>query len=90
MPQTSVRQKLDASRESKKNTPKGSSGSNAEKPFDLKEYFKGVRQEWSKITWPPRTQVIAETGVVLVVVTLFSLFVFVIDKVFQLVIQAIT
>jgi preprotein translocase subunit SecE len=62
----------------------------AEQPFNLVEYLKGVRQEWHKITWPPREQVIAETGVVLFVVTFFSLFVFFLDKVFQFIIQMIT
>lgn len=63
---------------------------NPETSFNLMDYFKGVRQEWSKVTWPSRPQVIAETGVVLVVVTIFSLFVFLVDKLFQLVVQWIT
>ncbi len=61
-----------------------------EKPFDFAEYFKGVKQEWYKITWPTRPQVIAETGVVLIVVTIFSLFVFGVDKIFQLLISLLT
>jgi preprotein translocase subunit SecE len=61
-----------------------------EKPFNLLEYFKGVKQEWSKITWPTREQVLAETGVVLVVVAVFSVFIFVVDKIFQWMIQRIT
>jgi len=58
--------------------------------FDVKAYFKGMHQEWGRITWPTREQLIAATGIVVVVVTVFSLFVFVVDKILQWVIQAIT
>jgi preprotein translocase subunit SecE len=64
--------------------------SNEETPFNLIEYLQGVRQEWHKISWPTRPQIVAETGVVLVVVALFSAFVFGVDKLFQFIIQVIT
>ena len=44
-----------------------------------KAYFKGVKSEWGKITWPQRQQVWAETIVVLVVVTFFTVLVYLID-----------
>lgn len=59
-------------------------------PFNLADYFKGVKQEWTKITWAPREQVLAETGVVIVVVALFTILVFGIDKAFQFLISLMT
>ena len=54
---------------------------------DLKQslitYFKGVKAEWSKVSWPTRQQVIAETGVVLVVVAFFTIVVFLMDLIFK-------
>ena len=47
-------------------------------------YFKGVKAEWSKVSWPTRAQVIVETLIVLAVVTFFTLVVFLMDKAFIL------
>jgi len=68
--------------------PKEQPGSSAS--FNLVEYLKGVRQEWFKVTWPSRSQVVAETGVVLMVVAFFAIFVFLVDKIFQFGIGLIT
>ena len=46
---------------------------------DLKGYFKGVKSEWGKITWPHRQQVVAETIIVLVVVAFITSVVYLID-----------
>ena len=46
---------------------------------DLKSYFKGVKSEWGKITWPLRQQVVVETMVVLVVVAFITSVVYLID-----------
>jgi len=46
---------------------------------DLKTYFKGVKSEWGKITWPHRQQVVAETIVVLIVVAFITSVVYLID-----------
>ena len=45
-------------------------------------YFKGVKAEWSKVSWPTRKQVGVETVIVLIVVTFFTLVVFLMDKLF--------
>ena len=45
-------------------------------------YFMGVKAEWGKVSWPTRRQVLAETTVVLIVVILFTIIVFIIDKIF--------
>lgn len=59
----------------------------AEKAVSLKDglitYFKEVRSEWSKITWPERAQVIQETLVVIFVVFFFTVFVYGLDKIFK-------
>ena len=47
------------------------------------EYFKGVKSEWGKITWPDRKQVVTQTVVVLAVVVLFSLYIYVVDILLQ-------
>ena len=38
----------------------------------MKKYFKGVRAEWGKITWPERHQVMMETLFVIVIVSAFT------------------
>ena len=42
-------------------------------------YFKGVKSEWGKITWPQKQQVVAQTIVVLVIVTFLTAVVYLID-----------
>lgn len=46
-------------------------------------YFKGVRSEWGKITWPERRQVFAETLFVVVIVFVFTLSVYLMDVFFK-------
>jgi len=49
----------------------------------LTTYFKGVRLEWDKITWPERRQVFVETIIVIGVVIFFTATVYVIDIIFK-------
>ena len=49
---------------------------------DIISYFKGVRTEWGKITWPERHQVIVETIFVLAIVLMFTAFIYVVDRIF--------
>jgi len=46
-------------------------------------YFKGVRAEWGKISWPERQQVFGETLFVIVIVTVFTIAVYVMDIFFK-------
>lgn len=46
-------------------------------------YFRGVRTEWGKITWPEKNQVIGETALVVVIVTVFTMFIYVVDVLFN-------
>lgn len=84
-----VKQKSDNAKDSQKAVP-GNVAPTSEQPFNLADYAKGVKQEWFKISWPTREQVFAETGVVLVVVAIFSIFVLAVDKIFQFIITLIT
>ena len=49
----------------------------------LREYFRGVKAEWSKVSWPTRKQVGVETVIVLIVVTFFTLVVYFMDIIFK-------
>ena len=46
-------------------------------------YFKGVKTEWGKITWPEKQQVVVETFFVIAIVFVFTVFLFVADKIFE-------
>ena len=46
-------------------------------------YLKGVKSEWSKIIWPEKNQVIAETAFVVAIVAIFTISVYLIDLVFK-------
>jgi len=46
-------------------------------------YFKGVRAEWGKISWPEKRQVIAETMFVIVIVFVFTVSVYLMDIIFK-------
>lgn len=50
---------------------------------NIKTYFKGVRSEWGKITWPERRQVFAETLFVIVIVFVFTVTVYFMDVIFK-------
>ncbi len=46
-------------------------------------YFKGVRAEWGKVTWPEKNQIIVETGIVVFVVAVFTIAVYLTDIIFK-------
>ena len=49
----------------------------------IKTYFKGVRSEWGKISWPERRQVVAETFFVIAIVFVFTVAVYLMDIIFK-------
>ena len=49
----------------------------------LINYFKGVKSEWGKITWPTKQQVINETVAVILIVFAFTIFILLLDMVFK-------
>ena len=46
-------------------------------------YFRGVRTEWGKITWPEKQQVIVETFFVVAIVFVFTVFIYFVDIIFN-------
>ncbi len=54
----------------------------SDKQNPIVTYFKGIRAEWGKITWPEKMQIQGETGVVLFIVFVFTVAVFLIDIIF--------
>ncbi len=49
----------------------------------LQTYFRGVRAEWGKISWPERKQVITETVFVIIIVFVFTVAVYLMDIIFK-------
>ena len=49
----------------------------------IKTYFKGVKTEWSKVSWPEKRQVIFETFAVIVITFAFTVAIYVIDLIFK-------
>ena len=62
---------------------KQTSESNASLKESFITYFKGVKAEWGKISWPQKNQIIFETGVVLFVVIAFTIIVYLMDIIFK-------
>ena len=50
---------------------------------DIVNYFRGVRTEWGKITWPEKNQVVVETCFVVAIVFIFTVFIYVVDIIFN-------
>jgi len=46
-------------------------------------YFKGVKTEWGKITWPEKNQVVVETCFVVAIVFIFTVFIYAVDILFN-------
>ena len=46
-------------------------------------YFRGVRTEWGKITWPEKNQVVVETFFVVAIVFVFTVFIYFVDVIFD-------
>ena len=59
--------------------PKAAPQQNDSAGFDIVGYFKGVKSEFKQVSWPPRQQVIAETIMVIILVTIFSTIIYLID-----------
>ena len=46
-------------------------------------YFRGVKAEWGKISWPQKPQIVGETIIVFIVVVFFTLLIYIMDLVFK-------
>ena len=49
----------------------------------ITSYFRGVKTEWGKITWPEKQQVIVETFFVVAIVFIFTVFIYFVDIIFN-------
>jgi preprotein translocase subunit SecE len=49
----------------------------------IKTYFRGVRMEWGKISWPEKRQVVTETIFVIAIVFVFTVAVYLMDIIFK-------
>lgn len=49
----------------------------------IKNYFKGVKTEWGRVSWPDRRQVTVETISVIIIVFVFTVAIYLIDVVFK-------
>jgi preprotein translocase subunit SecE len=58
-----------------------------EKKITIKEqilaFFKGIKSEWGKISWPQKPQIISETIIVAIVVIFFTIVIFLMDIIFK-------
>jgi len=50
---------------------------------EIVTYLRGVRTEWGKITWPEKNQVVVETCFVVAIVFIFTVFIYVVDIIFN-------
>ena len=54
-----------------------------------KNFVKDVRMEMSKVNWPSRDQLVSSTGVVIVLVFMFTIFIGVVDRILSTIIEKI-
>lgn len=66
-------------------TSKKKKDKNQEPTFkeSLKTYFKGVKSEWHKITWPDRQQITYETIIVIAVTAFITILIALIDTIYN-------
>jgi len=55
----------------------------------VRTFFREVRVEMKKVTWPPRKELIKSTGVVIVAVVIAAVFIGVFDYIWNTVIKAV-
>ena len=56
---------------------------------NIANYFKGVRMEWGKITWPEKHQVVVETFFVVAIVFVFTVFIYFVDIIFDILLSGL-
>lgn len=49
----------------------------------IKSYFRGVRTEWGRVSWPDKRQVFIETISVIVIVFVFTVAIYLVDVIFK-------
>ena len=51
--------------------------------FSLGNFFRGTKEEFEKVVWPSRKQLVSESAAVLLMVTLSATVIFFVDKLFS-------
>ena len=54
----------------------------AKNGFSINSFFKGLKEEFEKVVWPSRRQLVSESAAVLLMVTLSSSLIFLVDQFF--------
>jgi preprotein translocase subunit SecE len=55
----------------------------------MRNFFREVRIEMSKVTWPPRKELITSTGVVIVAVLIAAVYIGVFDLIWNTIMRAV-
>lgn len=50
--------------------------------FSIANFYQGIREEFDKVVWPSRKQLVSESAAVLLMVTLSAFLIFLVDKFF--------
>ncbi len=50
--------------------------------FSVNNFIQGIREEFEKVVWPSRQQLLSESAAVLLMMTLSSALIFLVDKLF--------
>lgn len=50
--------------------------------FSIGNFFQGIKEEFDKVVWPSRRQVVSESAGVLLMVTLSAALIFLVDRLF--------
>lgn len=50
--------------------------------FSIPNFLNGIKEEFDKVVWPSRKQLISESAAVLLMVTLSAFLIFLVDKFF--------
>jgi preprotein translocase subunit SecE len=68
---------------------KGSVATGSEGSFSVADFFKGTKEELSKVVWPSRQQLISESAAVILMVSLSATLIYLVDKLFRWVSQQV-
>lgn len=61
---------------------KGTDPQPTEAGFSLGEFFKGTKEELSKVVWPSRQQLVSESAAVILMVSLSATLIYLVDQLF--------
>ncbi len=50
--------------------------------FSIGNFYQGIREEFDKVVWPSRQQLVSESAAVLLMVTLSASLIFLVDRFF--------